>query len=128
MFTVYSHSSSSIASQVEQGKSLNIALKREIHEELGAEVEVKGFFMHPFSFDYSKDKDRFEGYIKLFPMLCTLLADSPDPSAKEGVHDNLYWVPADTSDGFPMLGADMAFVKKIQLEYYNRCSFELMGN
>jgi hypothetical protein len=61
-------------------------------------------------------------------MLCTLRADSPDPSAREGVHDNLYWVPADTLDGYPMLGADMAIVKKIQLEYYDRCSLESMGN
>ena len=62
----YLHSSSSVTSQVERGESLNIALKREIGEELGAEVEVKGFFMHPFSFDYSEDEDK--GYIKLFPM------------------------------------------------------------
>ena len=80
------------------------------------------------TFDYSEDKDGFKGYIKLFPMLCTLSADSPDPSGREGVHDNLYWVPTDTLDGYPMLGADMATVKKIQLEYYNMCSFELMGN
>ncbi len=81
---------------------------------------------YTFSFDYSEDEDRFEGYIKLFP--CTLRADSPDPSAREGVHDNLYWVPADTLDGYPMLGAEMAIVKKIQLEYYDRCSLESMGN
>ena len=37
--------------KVEHGESLASALKREIREELGAEVEVKGFFMHPFTFD-----------------------------------------------------------------------------
>jgi 8-oxo-dGTP pyrophosphatase MutT (NUDIX family) len=112
----------SVASQVEQGKSLNIALKREIREELGAEVEVKEFFMHPFSFYYSEDEDGFEGCIKLFPMLCTLRVDSPDPSAREGVHDNLNWVTADTLDQYDMLGADMLIVEKILLEHYDRCS------
>ena len=111
-----------VASQVEQGKSLNIALKREIREELGAEVEVKEFFMHPFSFYYSEDEDGFEGCIKLFPMLCTLWVDSPDPSAREGVHDNLNWVTAVTLDQYDMLGADMLIVEKILLEHYDRCS------
>jgi 8-oxo-dGTP pyrophosphatase MutT (NUDIX family) len=112
----------SVASQVEQGKSLNIALKREIREELGAEVEVKEFFMHPFSFYYSEDEDGFEGCIKLLPMICTLWVDSPDPSAREGVHDNLNWVTADTLDQYDMLGADMLIVEKILLEHYDRCS------
>ena len=111
-----------VASQVEQSKSLNIALKREIREELGAEVEVKEFFMHPFSFYYSEDEDGFEGCIKLFPMLCTLWVDSPDPSAREGVHDNLNWVTAVTLDQYDMLGADMLIVEKILLEHYDRCS------
>ena len=84
--------------------------------------------MHPFSFDYSKDEDSFEGYIKLFPMLCTLWANSPDSSAREGVHDNLCWVPVNTLDRYSMLGADMVIVKKIQLEYYNMCSLESMRN
>ena len=97
-------------------------LKREIREELGAEVEVKEFFMHPFSFYYSEDEDGFEGCIKLFPMLCTLWVDSPDPSAREGVHDNLNWVTAVTLDQYDMLGADMLIVEKILLEHYDRCS------
>ena len=111
-----------VASQVEQSKSLNIALKREIREELGAEVEVKEFYMHPFSFYYSEDEDGFKGCIKLFPMLCTLRVDSPDPIAREGVHDDLNWVTADTLDQYDMLGADMLIVEKILLEHYDRCS------
>ena len=43
--------------KVEHGESLASALKREIREELGAEVEVKGLFMHPFPFDYSETRD-----------------------------------------------------------------------
>ena len=81
---------------MEHGESLASALKREIREELGAEVEVKGLFMHPFSFDYSEDEDRVEGYIKLYPMVCTLRANSPEPRAKDGVHNTLSWVTAES--------------------------------
>jgi len=49
--------------------------------------------VHPFSFDYSKDEDGFEGYIKLLPMLCTLRADSPDPSAREGADLHAWRIP-----------------------------------
>ena len=54
-----------------RGESLGIALKREIREELGAEINVHGLFMYPFSYDYSEDDDRFEAYIKLFPTFFT---------------------------------------------------------
>ena len=74
--------------KVNHGECLVSALKREIREVLGAEVEVKGYFMHPFTFNYTKEKDGIEAYIKLYPMLCTLRADSPDPSARDGVHDD----------------------------------------
>jgi len=67
-----------------RGESLRIALKREIRKELGAEIDVTGFFMYPFSYDYSKDDDGFEAYFKLFPMLCTLQANNPDPSVSSG--------------------------------------------
>ena len=86
-------------------ESLVIALKNEIHEELGAEIDVTGFFMYPFFYDYSKDDDGFEVYIKLFPMLCTLGANSPDPSAREGVHDILRWVSVGNMHQYDMLGA-----------------------
>ncbi len=92
----------SFSSQVEQGESLTIALKREIREELGAEIKVKGLFMHPFPCDYSEDKDGFEGCIKLFPMICTLWANSPYPSTREGIHDNLNWVSADALEEYHM--------------------------
>jgi 8-oxo-dGTP pyrophosphatase MutT (NUDIX family) len=91
----------SFSSQVEQGESLTIALKREIREELGAEIKVKGLFMHPFPCDYSEDKG--EGCITLFPMICTLWADSPYPSTREGIHDNLNWVSADALEEYHML-------------------------
>jgi hypothetical protein len=78
--------------------------------------------MHPFPFDYLEDEDGFEGCIKLFPMICTLRADSPYPSTREGIHDNLNWVSADTLEEYHMLGADMLIVKKIQLENYDMCS------
>ena len=58
------------------GECLVSALKREIREELGAEVEVNGYFMHPFTFDYTKKKDGIEAYIKLYPMRCTLRSSS----------------------------------------------------
>ena len=57
--------------KVIRGESLGIALKREIREELSAEIDVHGLFMYPFSYDYSEDDDRFEAYIKLFPTFFT---------------------------------------------------------
>ena len=58
--------------------------------------------MNPYTFDYTNDKDG-EGHIKLYPMICTLRADSPEPSAREGVHDILEWVSAETLDEYEML-------------------------
>ncbi len=114
--------------KVVKGESLASALKREIREELGAEIEVKGFFMHPFTFDYSKDEDGIEGYIKLYPMLCTLRADSPDPSARDGVHNSISWVSAESLGLYEMLRADIAIVRKIQMDHYSRCFLYSMGN
>ena len=114
--------------KVEHGESLASALKREIREELGAEVEVKGLFMRPFPFDYSEDEDGVEGYIKLFPMICTLLVDSPDPIARDGVHKTLTWVNADSLGLFDMLRADMPIARKIQMDYYSRSFLNSMGN
>ena len=96
--------------QVERGETLNIVLNLEICEELSAEVEVKGIFMHPFSFDYSEYEDGFDAEIKLYPMLCTLRANSPEPRAREGVHDILEWVSADILDEYEMLKGDMRIV------------------
>ena len=114
--------------KVEKGESLESALKREILEEIGAEVEVKGFFMHPFPFDYSEDEDGVKGYIKLFPMICTLRADSPDPIARDGVHNSLFWVNADSLGLFDMLRADMPIVRKIQMDFFSKCFLNSMGN
>ena len=83
--------------------------------------------MHPFPCDYSEDKG--EGCITLFPMICTLWADSPYPSTREGIHDNLNWVSADALEEYHMLRADMLIVKKIQLEHYDMCiSLDSMEN
>ncbi len=54
----------------------------------------------------------------------TLRADSPEPSAREGVHEILKWVSADTLDEYDMLKADMQIVRKIQSEYW--CCLALM--
>ena len=87
--------------EVNHGESLESALKR----------EVKGFFMHPFTFDFTEEEDGIEGCIKFYPMFCTLRADSPDPSARDGVHDSLSWVTADSLGLFDMLRADIPIVR-----------------
>ncbi len=114
--------------KVEHGESLASALKREIREELGAEVDVKGFFMHPFSFDYSEDEDGVEGYIKFYPMICTLRADNPEPRAKDGVHNTITWVNADSLGLFEMIRADNIIVRKIQMDFFSKCFLNSMGN
>ena len=65
-------------------------------------VEVNRFFMPPFPFDCSEREDGFEGYIKLYPLICTLQEGSPEPSARKGVHDSLSWVAADSLSLYDM--------------------------
>ena len=84
--------------------------------------------MNPFTFDYTKEEDGIEGYIKLYPLLCTLRADSPEPRAKDGVHNTLSWVTTDSLGLFEMLRADIPIVRKIQMDFYSRCSLYSMGN
>ena len=72
--------------------------------------------MHPFTFDYSEVKDGIEGHIKLYPMLCNLRANSPEPRAKDGVHNTLSWVSTDLIGLFDMLRADIVIMRKIQMD------------
>jgi 8-oxo-dGTP pyrophosphatase MutT (NUDIX family) len=120
--------SNSRGGKVEHGESLASALKREIREKLGAEIVVKGIFMHPFLFDYTEDEDGIDGCIKLHPMVCNLRDDSPDPIAKNGVHNTLSWVTADSLGLFEFLRADIAIARKIQMDYYSRSFLYSMGN
>jgi len=70
--------------KVNRGVSLRITLKREIREEIGAEVEVKGFFMHPFTFDYTEEEDGIEGYISCTPCFAPFRPIAPNQAQGMG--------------------------------------------
>jgi hypothetical protein len=63
----------------------------------------------------------------LYPMLCTLRADSPEPRARDGVHNTLSWVTTDLLGLYEMIRADIIIVRKIQMDYYIRCFLYSMG-
>jgi mutator protein MutT len=61
------------------------AVKREVMEELGAEIEITGL-QDPIKHSYDHAK------IRLLPYECKLTDNSPEPQAKEMEHSELAWV------------------------------------
>jgi len=43
------------------------------------------------------------------------------------MHKNLYWVPVYKLDEYPMVDTDKAIVRKIEMEYFDRCYLNWMG-
>jgi mutator protein MutT len=71
--------------KVEHKEKHSDAVKRELMEELGAEIEITGLqdsIKH--SYDHVK--------IRLLPYECKLTNDTPEPKAKEMEHSELAWV------------------------------------
>jgi 8-oxo-dGTP diphosphatase len=61
------------------------AVKREVMEELGAEIEITGLQdLIKYSYDHAK--------IRLLPYECKLTNNSLEPQAKEMEHSELAWV------------------------------------
>ncbi|HEY8427184.1 MAG TPA: (deoxy)nucleoside triphosphate pyrophosphohydrolase [Sandaracinaceae bacterium] len=89
--------------RVEEGESDRDALKREIHERLGVEVEVKQpwicFRTHPYE-HYTVDLYLYE---------CDLLDDNLTPRA---VND-FRWVTSEEFDDYPFTPVDEASMNKL---------------
>ena len=104
--------------QVENNETHAAALKREIREELSAEIEVKGYCMDPYIFSYNKSKSKhgFGGTFKLIPMLCVLKDDSPVPKEKDGIHLIVCWVDDYLLAEISMVCGDGAIKQNIEIE------------
>lgn len=92
------------------------ALKREIRDELGTEIEVKGYFMGPYIFNYNKSKHGFDGTFKLIPMLCVLTDHSPVPKEREGIHLIVCWADDYMMAEISMVDGDGAIKQKIKMK------------
>ena len=68
--------------KVEHEKNHSDAVKREVMEELGAEIEITGL-QDPIKYSYDCVK------IRLFPYECKLTNNSPEPKANEMDHSEL---------------------------------------
>jgi 8-oxo-dGTP diphosphatase len=71
--------------KVEHEENHSDAMKREVMEELGAEIEITGL-QDSIEHSYNHVKTR------LLPYECKLTNNSPEPKAKEMEHSELAWV------------------------------------
>ncbi len=71
--------------KVEHKENHSDAVKREVMEELGAEIEITGL-QDPIKLSYNHVK------IRLLPYECKLTNNSPEPKTKELDHSELAWV------------------------------------
>jgi mutator protein MutT len=71
--------------KVENEETHSDAVKREVMEELGAEIEITGL-QDPIKHSYN------HAIIRLLPYECKLTNNSPEPQAKEMEHSELAWV------------------------------------
>ena len=74
-----------LGGKVEHEENHSDAMKREVMEELGAEIEITGLQdLIKHSYNHAK--------IRLLPYECKLTDNSPEPQAKEMEHSELAWV------------------------------------
>jgi len=77
--------------KVEHEKNHSDAVKREVMEELGAEIEITGL-QDPIEHSYDCVK------IRLFPYECKLTNNSPEPKANEMDHSGASFVISTFTD------------------------------
>lgn len=82
--------------KIEAGESPNEALVRELNEELGVMVEVRGG-LTPVVHDYGR------GPIELIPLRCRILSGAPEPSE----HSELRWCDAKALGELDLAAADL---------------------
>lgn len=88
--------------KMEPGESPQVALKREIREELDAEIEVGGL-LETIEWDYP------DFHLTMHCYICTLLSDSLNLNE----HEDAIWLSADTISSVKWLPADVILLDKI---------------
>lgn len=89
--------------KLEPGEQAEVALRREIHEELGCEVEVDDYVLtteHEYDF----------ATIALATYTCSLVSGQPAPSE----HSELRWVAPAELDALEWAPADVPAVERIR--------------
>jgi 8-oxo-dGTP diphosphatase len=89
--------------KVEQGETPEEALKREIREELSADISVDQFFC-------TVDYDYPAFHITMHCYLCQLISDAPHLNE----HEAARWLKMDGLDSVKWLPADVLVVEKIK--------------
>lgn len=92
---------------MEPGESPEEALKREIREELNAEIAV-GELMETVEWDYP------EFHLRMHCFICTLLSESLHLNE----HRDAAWLTGETMDSVKWLPADEGLILKIKKEIF----------
>jgi 8-oxo-dGTP diphosphatase len=88
--------------KIEPGEQTHEALRREIREELGVEIEVLQEFKSTFH-RYSEER-----HIELIPFLARIIKGSPNPTE----HQTLKWVKLGDLKGLDWAEADIPIVNE----------------
>jgi 8-oxo-dGTP diphosphatase len=91
--------------KMEQGETPEEALKREICEELSAEINVDELFS-TVDYDYPKF------HLTMHCYLCTLLKDAMHLNE----HESARWLAKDELDGVKWLPADKSIIEKLKTQ------------
>ena len=91
--------------KIEQGETPEEALKREISEELSAEINVDELFS-TVDYDYPKF------HLKMHCYLCTLLTDAMHLNE----HESARWLAKDELDSVKWLPADKSIIDKLKTQ------------
>jgi 8-oxo-dGTP diphosphatase len=92
--------------KVEEGKSLEDALIREVSEEIGAEVVITGYQV-PIIRAYPHET------IKLWPLYCKLGDNSPEPCANTKDHLELKWVKSEEMHHYDFVKAENSIISRL---------------
>ena len=91
--------------KVEPGEAPELAMKRELQEELGCEIEIESSL--PRS---SHTYDR--GVVEMIPFICRLLPGSAEPHPHE--HAALAWVTMEDMETYDLAPADWPIVEALK--------------
>ena len=96
-----------VGGKVEDGECFLAAVKREVREEIGADVEV-GRHLRPINYSYGHED------ICLRPYFCKLSKDSSEPQAVDSIHSEIVWVTAQEMNSYKFAAANESIVKRLQ--------------
>jgi 8-oxo-dGTP diphosphatase len=96
-----------VGSKVEDGECYLAAVKREVREEIGAEVEV-GNILDPIIYTYGHED------IRLWPYFCKLTNNSAKPQVMPSIHSELVWVTVEELHRFKFAAANNPIVRDLE--------------